>query len=135
MTSRVAQLALLGLGTNASHAAIKARYRELAKSHHPDLNPAADLQEFQELTAAYRALLDNPPPASATDSGQGPAMQARWNVRRRHTPMEYPAWFKPPDGNDGNGRGMHHRAGWNTGSYALRMHRKSLAVNLLRAFR
>ena len=93
-------LQLLGLDMRADETAIKSRYRELAKVLHPDIH-GGDEVRFREVTAAYHALLDNPPPepgGQAQDSRQGPAMHARWRASRRHTPSEFPAWFQPtPD--------------------------------------
>ena len=113
MSRRVADLALLGLTGDADNAMIKARYRELAKERHPDINPHADPTEFRELTDAYRALLDEPPVSTATGQapGQGPAMEARWAARRRHTPTEYPAWFRPPVEPPDGERGVHSISG------------------------
>jgi DnaJ-domain-containing protein 1 len=50
-----AALALLGLEPGASQAAIKAAYRRLAKSHHPDMG--GDGEAFRRLEAAYRLLM------------------------------------------------------------------------------
>jgi tetratricopeptide (TPR) repeat protein len=50
---------LLGLGSGASFAEIKASYRRLARKYHPDANPG-DRQaqnKFIELTEAYKFLL------------------------------------------------------------------------------
>ena len=89
MSSRIAQLALLGLGVDADVATIKSRYRELAKARHPDVNPSSDSSEdFRQLTDAYRALLQEPTDKLSASSGQGPAMEARWRVRRKHKASE-----------------------------------------------
>lgn len=50
--------AVLGLETNAEEAEIKARFRELAKKHHPDANPddpEATIR-FQQVSQAYKIL-------------------------------------------------------------------------------
>ena len=52
---RAQALALLGLESGASAAAIKRAYRRLAKAHHPDLG--GDAEAFRRLDAAYRSLL------------------------------------------------------------------------------
>ena len=105
--TRTSHLALLGLSMSADTVAIKARYRELAKLHHPDINANADANEFLDITNAYHALLKEPSEATGpVGGGQGPAMDARWNIKRRHSATEYPAWFTPPDGKKGD-RGLH----------------------------
>lgn len=49
---------ILGLERDASPEAIKARYRELAKKYHPDLNKSPNAQErFIEITEAYEVLI------------------------------------------------------------------------------
>ena len=82
----------------ADPVSIKARYRELAKSKHPDVNhTAAATEEFRMLTEAYEALMSEPL-AETTRTHYDPLMRARWNIRRKHRASEYPAWFRPPDG-------------------------------------
>jgi DnaJ-class molecular chaperone len=50
---------ILGVGKKASAAEIKAAYRKLAKTHHPDLNPGkASEARFREIGAAYGLLSD-----------------------------------------------------------------------------
>ena len=50
---------ILGVAKDASAAAIKAAYRKLAKTHHPDLNPGkASETRFREIGAAYGLLSD-----------------------------------------------------------------------------
>lgn len=49
---------VLSLKNTASTAEIKARYKELAKSLHPDKKPSGDLAKFQELAQAYELLVD-----------------------------------------------------------------------------
>ena len=104
MGNRQEHLALFGLGTSADHSAIKAKYRELAKKYHPDVSPQS-ADTFRALTDAYHALLAAP--SDSQPSTQGPAMHARWNIRRKHQPAEYPAWFKPPGSDSPSGsRGL-----------------------------
>ena len=47
-------LLLLGLPADAGEAAVKKRFRELAKRYHPDLG--GDAERFIQLTALYRRL-------------------------------------------------------------------------------
>lgn len=51
---------VLGVSKNATQDEIKKAYRELAKKHHPDLNPGNKAAEgrFKELSAAYELLGD-----------------------------------------------------------------------------
>ena len=49
---------VLGIPSSATAEEIKARYRELAKATHPDVNGAADaVERFVSLRRAYDALL------------------------------------------------------------------------------
>lgn len=53
--------ARLGLPRNATQEAIKKKYRELCKVHHPDVNPNAtesEKQVFLEIRNAYEVLKD-----------------------------------------------------------------------------
>ena len=101
---RATLLAKLSLPANADHAAVKARYRELAKQHHPDVNPkggGSAAAAFAELTDAYQQLMggadaDAETRGDVAQQTHDPAMQARWNIRRRAKASEYPAWFTPP---------------------------------------
>lgn len=63
-TTRVVDLALLGVGLSASAEEIRSAYRRRAREQHPDLHPGASVNErrelehrFAELTAAYRRLV------------------------------------------------------------------------------
>jgi DnaJ-class molecular chaperone len=51
-------LAVFGLGERATLAQVKARHRELAKSHHPDRGGGSDPAAMRRINAAYRVLLD-----------------------------------------------------------------------------
>ena len=49
---------LLGLPENSSIAAVKKRFRALAKQYHPDLNPSEEAtSQFQQLLEAYERIL------------------------------------------------------------------------------
>ena len=50
----------LGVQRTGDAAAIRAAYRKLAKTHHPDLNPGKPeaLERFKEISAAYELLSD-----------------------------------------------------------------------------
>ena len=50
-------VAVLDLGERATLKELKARYRALAKAHHPDRGGAADGVAMQRLAAAYRIVL------------------------------------------------------------------------------
>ncbi len=47
-----------GLGERATLVAIKARYRELAKHHHPDGGIAEDPEEIYRVIEAYRVIME-----------------------------------------------------------------------------
>ena len=47
---------ILGLPATATKQEIKARYRDLAKQHHPD-KPGGDARKFDEITKAYEEAL------------------------------------------------------------------------------
>uniref|UniRef100_C6E9J1 Heat shock protein DnaJ domain protein n=1 Tax=Geobacter sp. (strain M21) TaxID=443144 RepID=C6E9J1_GEOSM len=49
-------LAVFGLGERASLKEIKARHRELAKLHHPDVGNSGDPETIRKMNAAYRIL-------------------------------------------------------------------------------
>jgi molecular chaperone DnaJ len=50
---------VLGVSRSATDEEIKRAYRELARKHHPDANPAPEAEErFKEITVAYEVLRD-----------------------------------------------------------------------------
>lgn len=111
----------LGIDSASSTQEIKAAYRELAKKHHPDVNPGdtSAVERFKRITAAYtQALLasakrdregghtaagsssssSRPQPAYTTRSSSGPVDPKRYNVRE---------WEKSHYGmHGGNGMGL-----------------------------
>jgi len=116
---REAALRALGLSPGADEAAVRAAYRRLAKECHPDVSvDHANGEAFKMISDAHEVLLGEGSVAAARGAHEtetaGPAIRARWNIRRRHQPSEYPAWFKPskpePKNGAGGSRGLHTRA-------------------------
>jgi DnaJ-class molecular chaperone len=50
--------AVLGVARDASETEIKRTFRELARKHHPDVNPADEGERFREINEAYAVLSD-----------------------------------------------------------------------------
>ena len=100
--SRRKWLAVLGLPASADVAAVKKKYRELVKKHHPDI-VGGDSQMLRSVVEAYEGLTA-PSGGSSTERADvsrqdDPATSARWNVRRRMQSRlrDYPAWFYEDD--------------------------------------
>ena len=106
---REAALRTLRLSRGADDAAVRAAYRRLAKEYHPDVSGGSG-EAFKRISEAAEFLLGDGSAAAARDTRAaetvGPAIRARWNIRRRHQPSEYPAWFKPSTP-EPNSRGLH----------------------------
>src|SRR5215472_13507666 len=62
---------ILGVQKTDSDAAIRAAYRKLAKTHHPDVNPGKPeaAERFKDISAAY-ALLSDPEKRARFDRGE-----------------------------------------------------------------
>ena len=58
-------LEYMGLPYDADHAAVKKRFRELAKKHHPDAG--GDHKQFVEMMENYEQLMKRPSAASDND--------------------------------------------------------------------
>ncbi|MES1989831.1 MAG: DnaJ C-terminal domain-containing protein [Pseudomonadota bacterium] len=89
--------AILGLKPDADTAAIKAAYRRLAKTLHPDAqgaSPSADAQaRFQNVTAAYNLLKDK---AARTRFDAGQAAEAEMRTWSRNNSRPNPAFEEAP---------------------------------------
>ncbi|KAF7729433.1 hypothetical protein EC973_004412 [Apophysomyces ossiformis] len=77
---------ILSLPRDASHATIKKRYYELAKSLHPDTQNG-DLDKFREVVKAYEFLIDNGKRNTYLRTGYG------WDIAMTGDP------WRPPPGN------------------------------------
>src|SRR5678815_1537147 len=70
---------ILGVDRNASEGDIKRAFRELARKHHPDVNPHDAGEAFREINEAYAVLSD------------------------RDSRARYDRWGHPDDGGSGFG--------------------------------
>lgn len=81
---------VLGLPQSAGEAAIRERYRQLAKLYHPDLHPdnPAAVQKMNELNEAYEQMRSAsflPPTSARPNAGKGAnGSQAGQNARTPH---------------------------------------------------
>ncbi len=77
---------VLGVSRDASEAEIKRAFRELARRHHPDVNPRDAGERFREINEAY-AVLSDKDSARATTAGatptRAPRAWRRWSTRRQ----------------------------------------------------
>ena len=79
--------ATLGVGTDASQAAISRAYRKLAKRHHPDLNPGnAQAEARFKVIAAANELLSDPDKRARFDRGE---IDAAGQDRARPPPYQH----------------------------------------------
>jgi hypothetical protein len=79
-------LARLGLGPQADTETIKARFRQLARSHHPDrhftpVDKLAATKVFQGLAEAYSYLMKNPDPSPGAFTEKVQTDTANWPQR------------------------------------------------------
>jgi curved DNA-binding protein CbpA len=75
--------AVLGVPRNATVAEIKAVYRQLAKTFHPDVNAGRDAEErFKRITEAFLALCD-PERRASLDAASAKRGSRRQNRRSR----------------------------------------------------
>jgi curved DNA-binding protein CbpA len=70
---------ILGLRSNATYEEIKSSYRRLARRYHPDLNPgsAQQAEQFIQVNAAYRQLMDLVRPSGMGDRRSNPTASPR----------------------------------------------------------
>lgn len=78
--------AILGIEDTATDAEIKARYRKLARKHHPDVNKEAGAEDqFKEVGEAYEVLKD-------------PEKRAEYDQLRKYGAAGPDGDFRPPPG-------------------------------------
>lgn len=93
----------LGISKSATQEEIKNAYRQLAKKHHPDLNPGSKAAEakFKDISAAYE-LLETPEARAKYDRGEVDGSQEAANKRssyqRQREPFYYEAHTQPGGG-------------------------------------
>lgn len=108
--------AILGVSPNESANGIKAAFRRLAKSHHPDVAGCAKTSEFQEITEAY-CVLSNPEDRRLYDDVLSAAKQreALRVERKNHVSLRPSQWRRtkpePMVASRGRGEGLSNRLG------------------------
>jgi DnaJ-class molecular chaperone len=90
---------ILGVARTASQDEIKNAYRDLAKRHHPDLNPGRKDAErmFKDISAAYE-LVGTPEKRARFDRGEAAAAAAAAAARRGGP------WYHPTQAGGGEAR-------------------------------
>lgn len=84
-TNSTTHYQVLGVGPTATPEQIRRAYRRLAKTVHPDVNPASDsAKAFAALNAAYETLID-PVRRSAYDRELHDPVRARADTRAHYT--------------------------------------------------
>lgn len=73
---------ILGVSPEASAETIRAAYRKLAKTHHPDATDGTTHEAFLEIRAAYEILID-PQRRAAYDLAPGVTFEDQVLVLRR----------------------------------------------------
>jgi molecular chaperone DnaJ len=82
---------VLGVGKQATDEEIHKAYRQLAKKHHPDMNPGSAkeaAEKFKEVNLAYETLKD-PHKRRQYDAGAGPGMHFRQRKSRPTSPFGF----------------------------------------------
>ena len=105
--------ATLGVGTDASPAAISRAYRKLAKRYHPDLNPGnAEAEARFKVISAANELLSDPDKRARFDSGE---IDAAGQERAQPPPYQHYA-----NGQEGRryGRAAPQPEAWGAGEFA-----------------
>ena len=94
---------ILGLSKNATQDEIRTAYRNLAKKHHPDLNPENKTAEtkFKEISSAYE-MIGTPEARAKFDRGETEAHAQE----RARTAQEEPYYYSTQQGEPG-GRYSH----------------------------
>jgi hypothetical protein len=84
---------ILGLPDGSSDAAVKKRFRELAKKYHPDLNPDDKATEtFRTLLDAYERILKKEFSTARSTVNQPSGQTHRPNAHERHQDFHRKAW-------------------------------------------
>lgn len=78
---------ILGVSMDETQAGIRARFRDLARSHHPDVAGPGATQAFQELSEAYEVLGDPKRRASHDRQLGMPSEPLPWGARAEAEPL------------------------------------------------